>query len=215
MFFLTALGPSDRAPARQRRHQRTFSGRPLYNNCTLEVVQRIGYDSFCPDSGVLLAEDEDREGTSGGPNALNLFSSVIDAHPEDVDLVDFKRPKSGAPVMRTVADYRRLNDALFHAGLDSGSQYGTRSAPNRLHFYDIDVLRTPGHPLLHPGRPVPSTAPARSPRRGGRSSGSPPPGRPRRPDCAFQLHDTGAFARTPPASIPRMPRFFWTTTFTA
>jgi hypothetical protein len=36
--------------------------------------------------------------------------------------LDFKRP-NGEPVMRTIADYRQLNDALFHAGLNSGSQY--------------------------------------------------------------------------------------------
>ena len=49
-------------------------------------------------------------------------------------MVDFKRP-DGTTVMRTVADYRQLNDALFHAGLDSGSQYEWEDAANRLHFY--------------------------------------------------------------------------------
>jgi hypothetical protein len=40
--------------------------------------------------------------------------------------------------MRTIADYRQLNDALFHAGLNSGSQYEWEDTPNRLHFYVID-----------------------------------------------------------------------------
>jgi hypothetical protein len=40
--------------------------------------------------------------------------------------------------MRTVADYRQLNDALFHAGLRSGSQYEFKDEANRLHFYVID-----------------------------------------------------------------------------
>jgi len=44
-------------------------------------------------------------------------------------------------VMRTVADYRQLNDALFHAGLNSGSEFEYIDAPNRLHFYVIDIHR--------------------------------------------------------------------------
>ena len=51
---------------------------------------------------------------------------------------DFKRP-NGEVVMRTIADYRQLNDALFHAGLNSGSQYEWEDTPNRLHFYVIDL----------------------------------------------------------------------------
>jgi hypothetical protein len=43
--------------------------------------------------------------------------------------------------MRTIADYRQLNDALFHAGPDSGSRFEYRDEPNRLHFYVIDMQR--------------------------------------------------------------------------
>jgi hypothetical protein len=32
-----------------------------------------------------------------------------------------------------------LNDALFHAGTNSGSQYEWEDAPNRLHFYVVNV----------------------------------------------------------------------------
>ena len=75
-----------------------------------------------------------RKGNTAG---YNLFTWVIDAHPEDIGQVDFKRP-NGEPVMRTMADYRQLNDALFHAGLNSGSEYEWEDTPNRLHFYVID-----------------------------------------------------------------------------
>ncbi len=143
VVLLDGAAPHDRTPPDDAASNALSPGRPLYNNYTLEVVQRIGYDSYCPDSGVLLAKNKDREGTSGGPNAFNLFSWVIDAHPEDINMVDFKRPKSGTPVMRTVADYRQLNDALFHAGLNSGSQYEYEDAPNRLHFYVLDIARDP------------------------------------------------------------------------
>jgi len=43
--------------------------------------------------------------------------------------------------MRTIADYRQLNDALFHAGLDSGSSCEWEDTPNRLHFYVVDIHR--------------------------------------------------------------------------
>jgi hypothetical protein len=68
------------------------------------------------------------------------FTWVIDAHPEDIRMVDFARP-DGTPVMRTIADYRQLNDALFHAGSDSGSSCEWEDAANRLHFYVIDLKR--------------------------------------------------------------------------
>jgi hypothetical protein len=40
--------------------------------------------------------------------------------------------------MRTIADHRQLNDAAFHAGTGSGSEYEWVDEPNRLHFYVID-----------------------------------------------------------------------------
>ena len=114
------------------------SGKPVWNFYSVEVVQRIGYDSFTPDNGVLLAknkDNEDRQSTCG----YGCFTWVIDAHPEDIKMLDFKRP-NGEPVMRTVADYRQLNDALFHAGLNSGSAYEWEDTPNRLHFYVVDRM---------------------------------------------------------------------------
>jgi hypothetical protein len=105
----------------------------------MEVVQRIGYDSFCPDNGVLLAKNKDSSrGNNGGPNGFNSFIWVIDAHPEDINVVDFVRP-NGQKVMRTIADYRQVNDALFHAGLNSGSKSEWEDTANRLHFYMIDL----------------------------------------------------------------------------
>ncbi len=114
------------------------SGIPDYDFYSMEVVQRMGYDSCEPDSGVLLAKNKDGERTTGGPNGFRVFDWVIDAHPEDINKLDFKRPH-GEPVMRTIADYRQLNDALFHAGLNSGSQFEWEDTPNRLHFYVVDV----------------------------------------------------------------------------
>jgi hypothetical protein len=112
-------------------------GEPVWNFYSVEVVQRIGYDSFTPDNGVLIAKNKDREGNTCG---YNCFTWVIDAHPQDIDQRDFVKP-DGTRVMRTVADYRQLNDALFKAGLRSGSAFEWTDEPNRLHFYVVDLHR--------------------------------------------------------------------------
>ena len=132
---LDGAPPQDRTPPDDITPNPLSAGRPVYNFYSVEVVQRIGYDSFTPDNGVLLAKNKNDEGNTCG---YNCFTWVIDAHPEDIRMVDFKRP-NGEPVMRTVADYRQLNDALFHAGLNSGSQYEWEDTPNRLHFYVVDL----------------------------------------------------------------------------
>jgi len=134
---LDGEAPQDRTPGCDMNADPLCAGEPVFNFYTMEVVQRVGYDSFTPDSGVLIAKNKDAEGRTCG---YNCFTWVIDAHPEDIKQVDFVKP-DGTKVMRTVADYRQLNDALFHAGLDSGSQYEWKDEANRLHFYVIDVNR--------------------------------------------------------------------------
>jgi M6 family metalloprotease-like protein len=135
---VVALDGGDRTPKCDMNADPLCSGEPVWNNYTIEVVQRIGNDSFTPDNGVLIAKNKDAEGRSCG---YNCFSWVIDAHPEDIKMVDFKKP-DGTVVMRTVADYRQLNDALFHAGTNSGSAYEWKDEANGLHFYVIDVKRS-------------------------------------------------------------------------
>ncbi|NIO10717.1 MAG: hypothetical protein GTO40_23035 [Deltaproteobacteria bacterium] len=133
--------PVDRTPPDDPAINPLSPGIPNYNFYSLEVVQRIGYDSFTPDNGVLIAKNKDRlRGWNGGPNAFNSYIWVIDAHPEDINMVDYIKP-NGEKVMRTIADYRQLNDALFHAGLNSDSQFEWEDTPNRLHFYVIDVKK--------------------------------------------------------------------------
>jgi len=131
--------PQDRTPPDDPATNPLSAGIPNYNSYTMEVVQRIGYDSYTPDNGVLIAKNKDTlRGRNGGPNAFNSYIWAVDAHPEDINMVDFVRP-NGEEVMRTVADYRQLNDALFHAGLESGSEYEWEDTANRLHFYVIDL----------------------------------------------------------------------------
>lgn len=131
--------PGDRTPPDDPASNPLSPGLPDYNFYSLEVVQRVGFDSFCPDEGVLIAKNKDNlRGNNGGPNAFNSYIWVIDAHPEDINQVDYVSP-AGQKVMRTVADYRQLNDALFHAGPDSGSRFEYVDEPNRLHFYIVDI----------------------------------------------------------------------------
>ncbi len=129
--------PQDRTPACDMNADPLCAGDPVFNFYSMEVVQRIGYDSFTPDNGVLIAKNKDREGRTCG---YNCFTWVIDARPEDMKMVDFTKP-DGTKVMRTIADSRQLNDALFHAGTNSGSQYQWKDEPNRLHFYVVDLKR--------------------------------------------------------------------------
>lgn len=130
--------PGDLTPPDDPATNPLSAGTPNYDFYALEVVQRIGYDSFTPDSGVLIAKNKDSlRGRNGGPNAFNSYIWVIDAHPEDINAVDYVKP-NGQKVPRTIADYRQLNDALFHAGTGSGSLSEWVDEPNRLHFYVID-----------------------------------------------------------------------------
>jgi M6 family metalloprotease-like protein len=139
MVRLDGTPDGDRTPEDDPAENPLSPGVPNYNFYSLEVVQRIGYDSFTPDNGVLIAKNKDSlRGWNGGPNAFNSFIWVIDAHPEDINMADYKKP-NGEKVMRTIADYRQLNDALFHAGLDSGSSCEWEDTPNGLHFYVIDL----------------------------------------------------------------------------
>jgi M6 family metalloprotease-like protein len=136
---LDGAEPHDRRPAEDPATNPLYAGARPYDFYTMEVVQRIGYDSFTPDNGVLIAMNRDSlRGNNGGPNAYNSFIWVIDAHPEDMGRADYVKP-NGQVVMRTIADYRQLNDALFHVGNDSGSSFEWEDSPNRLHFYIIDL----------------------------------------------------------------------------
>jgi M6 family metalloprotease-like protein len=116
---LDGATPGDKTPPQDFAKNPVSAGDTRYNFYTGEVVQRIGYDSFTPGSGVLLSKNLAQEIRGRG---FHPFTWVIDAHPEDIQMIDFKCP-NGEPVMRTVADYRQLNDALFHAGTNSGGRY--------------------------------------------------------------------------------------------
>ncbi|MFL5846252.1 MAG: immune inhibitor A domain-containing protein [Solirubrobacteraceae bacterium] len=123
--LLIALGGGDKTPACTVAQDWRCDGGG-FENYTLEVVDRMGSDSFTPDHGVLLAKNKTAE--------LAPWKWVIDAHPDDIDKVDFTRA-DGTPVKVTKGDYRQLADALFHAGTGDGVVSEYVDTPNRLHFY--------------------------------------------------------------------------------
>ncbi|MET8387695.1 M6 family metalloprotease domain-containing protein [Streptosporangium canum] len=126
-----AFGDGDRSPACVVATD-PFCDGGGYDNYTVEVVDRMGADSFTPDSGVLLAKTKNADRAP--------FEWVVDANPQDIGMTDYVLP-DGTAVPITIGDYRQLSDALFHAGADSGSEFEYVDEANRLHFYVLDLQR--------------------------------------------------------------------------
>lgn len=117
-----------------------------YDSYTVEFVDRIGFDSYTTDHGILLAKV--KQGTDLAP-----FMWAIDSHPQDLnevtppppnqdrDIVDFIRPVSEERVPVVEGDARQLADALFHAGNGEGVVSEYIDEDNRLHFYTLDFDR--------------------------------------------------------------------------
>ena len=135
---LDGSAPIDKSPAcvNTSTNRDPWCHNPVFQNFTLEAVQRHGNDTFSPASGVLISKTRNTGGTNCG--RFNCFVWVIDAHPEDIGLVDFFRP-DGTPVMVTVGDPRQLQDAAFNAGLTEDTEYEWVDPNNRLHFYVVDL----------------------------------------------------------------------------
>src|SRR5262249_39542487 len=97
--FLDGASPIDHEPACDiNANPLCDGGGPAggWTNYTLEAVQRIGYGSFEPDNGVMIAKNKpwtaggrSSEGTTCG---YNCFTWVEDAHPEDMNMVDYLKP---------------------------------------------------------------------------------------------------------------------------
>jgi M6 family metalloprotease-like protein len=100
-------------------------------NYRIEVVDRVGNDSFAPGHGILLSKSKN----SGLPTVF-----IIDPNPDDIGMIDFYRP-DGTPVPVVRGDPRQLNDATFHAGTNSESEYEYVDTFNKLHFYVLSKRR--------------------------------------------------------------------------
>ncbi|KAK8086510.1 M6 metalloprotease [Apiospora phragmitis] len=169
-----------------------------YDHYHVEVVDRMGADSFQPDHGVLLSKTTDDGWTQP-------FMWTVDANPQDIDLVDFVRP-NGTDAYITMGDYRQLLDALFHAGTRSGSQFEYVDAANRLHFYVVDIHRDDAGVLSYTvavrsldGSGGPSTHGVALAAGSAKGVGNPVASG---VTCAFELSNTGTFAGEGDASHP-------------
>jgi M6 family metalloprotease-like protein len=172
----------------------------------LETVQRIGYGSFEPDSGVLISKDKTWNpgvrGTEGSQCGYNCFTWVEDANPQDMNMVDYLKP-DGTPVMRTVADYRQLDDALFHAGTNSGSKDEYDDAANSLKFYIVDKY-TDDKGFLHYVLGIQNPAGAGPQTRGVSLADAPSQTLSgTNTNCQFQLTNSGTDAATDPSLHPQ------------
>ena len=194
----------------------TAAGRAgLWTNYSLETVQRVGYGSFEPDNGVLIAKNKAWAAGAiarhrGLAVRLQLLHLGRGRAPGGHQPVDYYKP-DGTPIMRTVADYRQLNDALFHAGTNSGSSAEYVDAANNLHFYVIDKY-TDARGILHYTW-ASRTRPAPARRRA--ASRWPTVGRRRAQLVHVQAHQhgRGRADRSRPAPAGRAARR-WTTTST-
>ncbi|WP_143022235.1 peptidase M6 [Nonomuraea maritima] len=211
--LLDGAAPVDRSPACDVNTDPLCDGggpAGQWSNYTLETVQRIGYGSFQPDNGLLIAKNKPYEpgqdGKEGSTCGYNCFTWVVDAHPEDIGELDYTKP-DGTKVMRTIGDYRQLNDALFHAGTDSGSKNEYVDAANGLHFYVLDTYKD-AKGLLHYVIGVQNPKGAGPQRRGVALTKGKPGGK--APEyattCSFRLTNTGRDAATDPALHPQDER---------
>ncbi|EER23238.1 hypothetical protein CPC735_046080 [Coccidioides posadasii C735 delta SOWgp] len=162
-----------------------------YDNYELEVIDRMGADSFTPDSGVMISKTR--------TEAFGDYQWTIDANPQDIELLDFYRP-DGTPVMITIGDYRQLADALFHAGTRSGSEYEYKDEANRLHFYIVDIHRDEEGVLSYTAA-VRSLDQGKDPHKHGArlSLGKPKTAGDNKPTrggltCSFNLRNTGSYS---------------------
>ncbi|HEY6890531.1 MAG TPA: immune inhibitor A domain-containing protein [Solirubrobacter sp.] len=163
-----------------------------YNNYHMEVVQQIGSDSFDPGHGVLISKSKNTASSCGN---FTCFVWFIDAHPEDINKVDFIGP-DGTPKLATPGDERQKNDATFNVGLNSGTLAEYEDTANRLHFYILDK-RTDATGVLHYKVGVRSLDGA-GPQTRGVSVASPQLGTAEGyTTCTFDLKNTGAMAAVP------------------
>ena len=197
---LDGASPQDHNPTCSYTTDPLCSGTPNFNDYTIEVSQNIGDDSFQADHGVIITKTKTSENSSCG--SYSCFAWIIDAHPEDINIVDFYRP-DGTPVMIPISHNMQLADALFHAGTNSGSQYEWEDTYNSLHFYILDKY-TDAIGILHYIVGVQNPTGAGPQTRGVAVENA---GRQAVADnyawCSFTLDNTGLAAPTDPALHPQ------------
>jgi hypothetical protein len=106
-----------------------------FTGMTVEVIDRVGYDSFANDHGVLISRTK-----ASGSNNGNSW--VIDANPGALDLIDYVRP-TGEVIKFTYGNQVQLANSAFHAGLGEGINNEWHDEYNFLKFYILDKHQKP------------------------------------------------------------------------
>ncbi|MCL1974542.1 MAG: hypothetical protein FWG61_00095, partial [Firmicutes bacterium] len=105
------------------------AGGSRYDNYSVEVIDKVGYDSVQADHGVMIAKNRETLSESAP------FTWIMSAHPGGMDTVDFYTPvgpngEPSIPQQLRNNDNNHLNAALFHVGksfVDTGYYANTYS----------------------------------------------------------------------------------------
>ena len=96
---------------------------------SIDVINRVGYDSFSPDHGVLISRiGHTNLVGQGGMDAAGVY--VIDAHPGNNNLVQF-READGTPYFFGCEHHVQIAEATFRAGLHNNPGYYRDLFPER------------------------------------------------------------------------------------
>ncbi|MCL2842213.1 MAG: S-layer homology domain-containing protein [Oscillospiraceae bacterium] len=94
---------------------------PRQSGFTIDVVDRVGHDSFSPDHGVLISRTS-HTNVVGVGSMDNAGIFLIDAHPGNLGLIQF-READGTPYMFMCDHHMQLATAAFRAGVHNNPYY--------------------------------------------------------------------------------------------
>jgi len=95
----------------------------------LEVIDRVGFDSFNADHGVIISRSKHSHLVGGGGmDSKGIY--IVDAHPGNLGLVQF-READGTPYMFACDHHANIATSAFHAGVHNNPSYYRDTLPER------------------------------------------------------------------------------------
>jgi len=131
----------------------TGSNIPRTSGFSIDVIDRVGYDSFSPDHGVLISRIAHTNAVgAGGMDGGGIF--IVDAHPGNMDMIQFREP-DGQPYMFADDHHMNIATATFRAGVHNNPYFYREDFPERfLTAADHEEFGQDGrffHPDQRPG----------------------------------------------------------------
>ena len=102
---------------------------PRQSGFTIDVIDRVGHDSFSPDHGVLIARTS-HTNVVGVGSMDNAGVFLIDAHPGNLGMVQF-RNADGSPYMFMCDHHMQIATAAFRAGVHNNPYFYRETFPGR------------------------------------------------------------------------------------